>query len=121
MGKLILITASLLISFSVLAERKNCYMDMTHILDYASFNDVSTSQAVEKVLQRECKGGDILTWVLVPPHYRLKQEFYRPDQNYSKMGMDIVAQFCFQENEITASNDFFLGVCTYTGNPLWMR
>ena len=74
MGKFILITASLLISFSVLAERKNCYMDMTHILDYVSLNDVSMSQAVEKVLQRECKGGDILTWVLVPPNFRLNQE-----------------------------------------------
>ena len=113
MRKLILITASLLISIGVYAEQRVCELKGSEFNLSTASLEVASLRILSKLSDMNCKSGDILTWVMTPTDVQMQTMDIR---GRHVMGRTIVSMYCHQEKQITTSQDLTIGVCTWTGN-----
>ena len=114
MRKLILITASLLMSIGVYAEQRVCELKGFEFNLSTASLEVASLRILSKLSDMNCKSGDILTWDMTPTDVQLRLL----DEIFARhtVSRAIVSMHCHQEKQITTSEDLALGVCTWTGN-----
>ena len=113
MRKLILITASLLMSIGVYAEQRVCELKGSEFNLSTASLEVASLRILTKLSDMNCKSGDILTWVMTPTTVQMQTTDIRGRR---VIGHAIVSMYCHQEKQITVNADLTIGVCTWTGN-----